>query len=70
MKNDSGKRNVIGSHNHGTEKDGAARVPYGRDNSSWNGAKSKERGDNIGGSPTNLSHSLSGTSANQGRSSK
>lgn len=54
-----------GSHNHGTETKANVRTEYGLDRSSYAGKKSDERGTNMGGSTSNLSHSLSGVSANQ-----
>jgi hypothetical protein len=38
---------------------------YGKDNSDHVGMKSAERGGKLGGSTTNLDHSISGASANQ-----
>lgn len=38
---------------------------YGKDDSDVTGPASKERAGKFGGSPTDLSHSLSGSSANQ-----
>ncbi len=38
---------------------------YGKDNSDVVGKRADERGKSMGGSVTNLSHSLSGTAANQ-----
>lgn len=38
---------------------------FGKDDSDVTGSASKERGGKFGGSMTNLSHSLTGTSANQ-----
>lgn len=38
---------------------------YGKDDSDYTGPRAKERGGNRGGGIDNLSHSLSGTSANQ-----
>ena len=55
--------------NHGTVKtrvDGTTIMePYGKDDSDVTGPASKERVGKFGGGITNLSHSLSGTSANQ-----
>lgn len=56
--------------NHGTVKTrsmGSTIVEaYGKDDSDVTGSAAKERNaHNIGGSITNLAHSLSGTSANQ-----
>lgn len=39
--------------------------PYGKDDSDVTGAAGKERVGSFGGSITNLSHSLTGVSANQ-----
>lgn len=60
----------IPKKNHGTvmsSADGTKFMePYGKDDSDVVGSAKKERNPhNIGGSITNLSHSLSGTSANQ-----
>ncbi|MCP5014628.1 MAG: hypothetical protein GY938_05015 [Ketobacter sp.] len=38
---------------------------FGRDNSDVSGSASQERGGKAGGGKSNLSHSLSGTKANQ-----
>lgn len=55
--------------NHGVVKskiDGATVMEaYGKDDSDVCGSASTERGGKMGGGITNLSHSLSGTSANQ-----
>lgn len=55
--------------NHGivnTRVDGSIiREAYGKDDSDVTGSASKERAGKFGGGMTNLSHSLSGTSANQ-----
>jgi hypothetical protein len=55
--------------NHGTVTEsieGAKLVTsYGKDGSDYTGSAAAERGGKMGGSITNLSHSLSGTSANQ-----
>ena len=55
--------------NHGTVKtrvDGSIIMePYGKDDSDVTGPASKERVGKFGGSMTDLSHSLTGTSANQ-----
>jgi hypothetical protein len=56
--------------NHGIEKHAMPRgtrmeVPYGRDNSNYSGSAEHERGKEPKGSETNLSHSLSGATANQ-----
>ena len=40
-------------------------VDFGKDHSSVVGSAANERGGNMGGGVENLSHSLSGTSANQ-----
>ncbi|MEN6302256.1 MAG: hypothetical protein ABFD96_05985 [Armatimonadia bacterium] len=61
----------VSKKNHGTVKtrvDGNTTIveAYGKDDSDVTGSAKKERGPhNMGGSITNLSHSLSGTSANQ-----
>lgn len=59
-----------GSSNSGTasskmNKGGTIRTPYGKTNSDVNGSSAAERGKSMGGGVTNLSHSLSGTSAKQ-----
>lgn len=55
--------------NHGVVTTTAGRMKvkesYGKDDSDVTGPASKERAGSMGGSTTNLSHSLSGTSANQ-----
>jgi hypothetical protein len=55
--------------NHGTvmsTADGTKFMePYGKDDSDVTGPASKERAGKFGGGMTDLSHSLSGTSANQ-----
>lgn len=55
--------------NHGIVKskiDGATVMEaFGKDDSDVTGSASKERGGKFGGGISNLSHSLSGTSANQ-----
>lgn len=54
------------SKNHGVSKADGMITAYGKDNSDVTGSKSQERGTGkMGGSITNLSHSLSGSSANQ-----
>ncbi len=59
----------VAKKNHGTVKtrvDGSTIMEaYGKDDSDVVGAASKERVGKFGGGMTNLSHSLSGTSANQ-----
>ena len=60
----------LSKKNHGIVKskiDGATVMEaYGKDDSDVTGSASKERGPHsMGGGITNLSHSLSGTSANQ-----
>ena len=52
-----------GSHNHGTEKDGNHRIPYGRDNSIMDFSRNKERAGSHGGGTTNVGHSINGASA-------
>jgi len=55
--------------NHGTVTSTVGRMKfkeaYGKDDSDVTGSASDERGGSRGGSTTNLSHSLSGASANQ-----
>lgn len=59
----------LSKKNHGVVKSkidgGTILESYGKDDSDVTGSASKERGGKLGGSITNLSHSLSGTSANQ-----
>lgn len=55
--------------NHGTKTESAdgskIMTAYGKDSSDVTGSMAQERGGKMGGSMTDLSHSLSGTSANQ-----
>lgn len=60
----------IQKKNHGTVKSSAGGTkflePYGKDDSDVAGSANKERNPhNMGGSITNLAHSLTGVSANQ-----
>lgn len=60
----------IPKKNHGTVTSSAGGTkfmePYGKDDSDYTGANHVEQNPHkMGGSITNLSHSLSGTSANQ-----
>lgn len=59
----------VAKKNHGTVKtraDGSTIMEaFGKDDSDVVGSASQERGGKMGGGITNLSHSLSGTSANQ-----
>ena len=53
-------------YNHGTADQGGIKVPYGKDSSEHVGSASAERIPNkMGGGTENLSHTLSGGSANQ-----
>lgn len=51
--------------NQGTVKTGNISVSYGKDSSDHSGSAKQERISEIGGSPTNLAHSLSGCEATQ-----
>lgn len=57
------------NHNHGTVKDtkdgSIICTSFGKDDSDVTGPAMKERSIKMGGGMTDLSHSLSGTSANQ-----
>lgn len=54
------------SKNHGTATQGTLKVPYGKDSSEHVGKASDERISNrTGGGTENLSHTISGGSANQ-----
>lgn len=59
----------VAKKNHGTVKtkvDGSTIMEaFGKDDSDVVGSAKHERGGKMGGGITNLSHSLSGTSANQ-----
>jgi hypothetical protein len=59
----------IARHNHGSVSSSAPRgtikETFGRDDSLYAGSRSAERGKELGGGINNLSHSLSGASANQ-----
>lgn len=64
------KFDAIPMKNHGTVKSSASGTkfmePYGKDDSDWTGPNHKEQNPHsMGGSITNLSHSLTGCSANQ-----
>jgi len=58
------------SANHGCVKTKAGGMtidePYGRDNSDYTGSAKQERAGALAGGKTDLSHSLEGSSANQG----
>lgn len=53
--------------NDGQVDEDGIRVSYGKDSSDVAGSRADERGKKMGGSVTDLSHSITGTSANQGR---
>lgn len=59
----------LSKKNHGTTVESMAgskwKESYGKDDSDVTGSAQTERSIKMGGSITNLSHSLSGTSANQ-----
>lgn len=56
----------LSKKNHGLQKSGKWIEAYGKDDSDVTGSAKMERDPHkMGGSITNLSHSLSGTSANQ-----
>lgn len=56
----------LSKKNHGLVKQGKFIEAYGKDDSDVTGSAAKERNPHtMGGSITNLAHSLSGTSANQ-----
>ncbi len=61
-------KDKMGSRADGVKKESAngdkILTSYGLDRSSYNGGQ-KERGEKMGGGVNNLSHSLSGSSANQ-----
>ena len=54
-------------NNDGTVKMGAIKVPYGKDNSFYAGSAADEQisNRNFGGGTDNLSHTISGATANQ-----
>lgn len=51
--------------NDGTVKKSNCSIPYGKDSSNYSGPADKERISDLAGSPTNLSHTLSGAEATQ-----
>lgn len=56
----------MADQNHGTADQGGIKVPYGKDSSELTHSASKERiKSNMGGSTENLSHTVTGASANQ-----
>lgn len=65
MKDKSSNAAAMGSRNGGVTRDGKVRQDFGLDKSSYAGSASAERGKSLGGSTTNISHSISGSSANQ-----
>lgn len=52
-----------GSKNHGTDKMNGVRTDFGKDSSFFTGSKSAERFGSFGGGMTDLSRTLSGSSA-------
>jgi hypothetical protein len=66
----SDKSEVGMRRNHGCVKSSAGKgmrfdEPYGKDDSGFTGSATAERGKKMGGSVTNMAHSLSSTSAKQ-----
>lgn len=56
----------MADNNHGVETNGGIRTGYGKDSSEMTFKKNEERiPSSLGGSTENLSHTLSGGSANQ-----
>lgn len=52
-------------YNSGKTNDGGIRTDYGKDDSDWTGSAKAERGGGLGGSVTNVSHSLGTSGANK-----
>lgn len=68
-KSAGGRANPGESHNAGIEKSSAGKGQtiervFGRDDSDYIGSKRAERGDTLGGSTTNIGHSITSGSAN------